>query len=123
MLVAILALSLTIACANTATKTPGEEAFQRSMRAMNNVDSYRMEGTFKAFGEYEVARSGDRARVAFNNSSGQNQYVVVPPYLYSANPSDGMWLRSEIEPSRLYDPVAVLLLLGLVIYPHEDIPL
>ena len=34
-----------------------------------------------------------------------------------------MWLRSDIATGGRYDRVAVLLLLGIVIYPYEDIPL
>ncbi len=93
------------------------------MRAMNSVDTYRTEGTFKAFGEFEVERSGGRARVTFRNSVGENGHIIVPPNLYSADPNDGTWRRSDIGTGGLYDRVAPLLLLGAVIYPREDIPL
>jgi hypothetical protein len=49
MLVVLLALGLTVACGSAATLSPVEAAFQRSMQAMNNVDTFGMEGTFKAF--------------------------------------------------------------------------
>ena len=123
LLVALLVLLLlTLAC-TSAPKSPEAAAFERSMRVMNSAESYRVEGSFKAFGEFRWSRSNGRARVVVASNDGNIEHVLIPPHIYSIGPDKETWSRSDSAADESYRTIATLLLLGLVIFPHQDIPI
>ena len=111
-----------------------ERLFRRAMVVMNNLESFRMEGSIEGWDSENTfkmvlkgAKSGEALHYVQRTSqsdawNGYEEVIRLPPYEYRRDSEEGRWYRLSLEEAK-YRGIPPPLMTGIIIFPHTDIPL
>ena len=116
------------------TASPSDEAEQlvrRAMVVLNDLTSFRLEGGFETQGAVvtmEGLSSGKSVTLrmvvedpASGTSTDLFEGVLLPPFVYLLDESDGTWYRTDVESIDVSDFLSVHI--ALFVFPDPDVPL